>query len=157
MMVMGGWSATRRLRWASRLAINSSAHFLCILRFVAMNPPHKFLIRTAFQRNSTNEFSDEVLAITSSLASTFVNSNFQNLSFNLLARSYLFRFSVFSGLEFQNRDIVALFPLPVSFFSHVVEFSCNDVCALQPSASFGIFNSISAKFYACLLAGGQEP
>src|ERR1700746_744078 len=101
----------------------SPYHSKCpVLDQMSADPAHQFVIRIAFYWNSTNQFPDEVFAIKSALASTFIYSNFQDFLLYFLARNQLFRSPVFRSFEFQNANLIALFPFAICFFAHVTDF-----------------------------------
>ena len=97
---------------------------------MTLKPVDELLVGIAFNRQSSNQFPNKVLAIKSALASALVDSNFPNRLLNFLTRNDFFRSALFRRLEFQYADIVALFPLAVGLFSYVTKFSGGDMRTL---------------------------
>ena len=95
-----------------------------------LQPVHKFIVGIAFHWRSANQSPDEVLAIKSALASTFVNANFSNRALNFNTRDNSGRYPEFSGGEVQYAGIVAFFPSTICLFADKAKLTSNDMRTL---------------------------
>src|SRR5579871_6147056 len=94
---------------------------------------YKFVVRIPFYGNSSDKFSDEILTVKSTFASTFIDSNLLNCSFYFFAGNHLSLSTVLGCSELQNTNLVALFPLAICFFANVTNFACDHMSSLQES------------------------
>jgi hypothetical protein len=96
-------------------------------------PAHEGVIRVPLYRSSTNQFSDEILAIKPALASALVDADCLNLVLHFVTCKNLPSSTVLSSGELQNARVIAFFPPSICFLAHVADVSRDYVCTLKES------------------------
>src|ERR1700677_783667 len=102
-----------------------------ILRFVALKPPHKFIVRIALYRDVADQFSNKVLSIKSALANALVDPDFADCGFCVFRCQDSTHSPIFGSRKFQNGDFVALFPFAILFLAHITNLPSNHACTLK--------------------------
>ena len=100
--------------------------YFCILCFVALKAPYKFIIRVALYGPSAQQFPNKNTRETN-FAGALLNANSFYFFLHFFARDNSFRSSVLGILELQYAEIVPFFPLPICFFSYIAKLSGNDM------------------------------
>src|SRR5438105_15952650 len=98
--------------------------------FILLQPAHEFSIGVPLYSPSTQQFPD-ISTRETNFPSALLNANYFYFDPHFFARDNSFRSAVLGILELQYAEIVALFPLPICFFSYVAKLSGNDMRTLQ--------------------------